>query len=120
MKQFNYCPYGNFDVCVKRNNGKYTQLYRLETMREAEEYVFDRKRQHPNLTFKIINKIDEHKAKEFYRNLLGTIHSTGNIGIMSEYLVADHMDMSVERARDMLWACVKFGITDRQGGGFVV
>lgn len=64
--------------------------------------------------------IKESQAKEFYRDLLGTIHSTGNIGIMSEYLVADHMGITPERARDMLWACVKYGITERQGGGFVV
>lgn len=120
MKQFNYCPSGNFDVLIKRNDGRFTPVYKLETMREAEEYVINRKRLYPNLTFKIVNKIDKGKAKEFYRDLLETIHSNGNTCIMSEYLVADHMGMTPERARDMLWACVKYGITERQGGGFVV
>lgn len=120
MKQFDYSPSGNFDVCIKRKDGNYTPVYRLETMREAEEYAVSRKNLYPNLQFKIINRINEGKAKEFFRDLLGTIHSTGNIGIMSEYLVADHMGISPERARDMLWACVKYNITERQGGGFVV
>ena len=41
-------------------------------------------------------------------------------GIMSAELIADHMEISVETASELLFACIKYGITERQGGGYVV
>ena len=68
--------------------------------------------------------ITEKMAKAFWRDLMGTLWGNPDCktthGIMSPYLVADHMHMEEERAEEFLWSCIKYGITERQGGGFVV
>lgn len=67
--------------------------------------------------------ITKQMAKEFYRDLCGTVYGDANIhnqGIMNEYLIADHMKMSVERAFDFMQACCKYGITEKQGGMWVI
>lgn len=67
--------------------------------------------------------ITKEMAKEFYRDLCGTVYGNANAtcgGIMSEELIADHMKISVDRAREFLWACANYGITERQGGAWVV
>lgn len=67
--------------------------------------------------------ITKAQAKEFYRDLCGTVYGnadTNSQGIMSAALIADHMKMPIEKANDFLWACAKYGITERQGGGWVV
>lgn len=70
------------------------------------------------------NIITEGMAREFWRDLMGTLWHDSECksthGIMSAELVADHMDISEEKATELLWACVVYGITDRQNGGFVV
>lgn len=116
-----YCENGNFKVQYFNTvTNKWITLWKSETELEANDRLCFYKERWGDVEWIVRNLITESKAQEFYRDLLGTIHSTGNIGIMSEHLIADHMEMSVERARDMLWACVKYGITERQGGGFVV
>ena len=70
-----------------------------------------------------MNTITKAQAAEFYRDLCGTVygdarHSGG--GIMSEALIAEHMGISEERASEFLWACARYGITERQGGAWVV
>lgn len=70
-----------------------------------------------------VNFVSEQQAKEFYRDLCGTVYGDCNKnsqGIMSVEMIADHMKMSVERANDFLWACARYGITERQGGAWVV
>ena len=67
--------------------------------------------------------ITQKMAKEFYRDLCGTVYGDANKtagGIMSAELIADHMRISVEKATEFLWACAKYGITERQGGAWVV
>lgn len=68
-------------------------------------------------------KITKEMAREFYRDLCGTVYGDENKtcgGIMSAGLIADHMRMSIEATNDFLWACARYGITERQGGAWVV
>lgn len=67
--------------------------------------------------------ITEKMAREFYRDLCGTVYGDANKtaqGIMSAELIADHMKISVEKANEYLDACRRYGITERQGGAWVV
>lgn len=67
--------------------------------------------------------ITKAQANEFYRDLCGTVYGDPKQkcgGIMSEALIADHMGISEERASEFLWACARHGITERQGGAWVV
>jgi len=70
------------------------------------------------------NQITKSMAKEFYRDLRGSMRfdpdSTATHGIVSPALAADHLCIDEATASAYLWACVKYEITDRQGGGFVV
>lgn len=69
------------------------------------------------------NNITEQMAKEFYRDLCGTVYgdSTKNSqGIMSIGLIADHMKISIEKANDFCNAMIKYGVTERQNGMIVV
>ena len=62
-------------------------------------------------------------AREFYRDLCGTVYGnadTNSQGIMSSALIADHMKMSIEKVNEFLDACRRYGITERQGGAWVV
>ena len=63
------------------------------------------------------------QASEFYRDLCGTVYGDPKKkcgGIMGEALIADYMGISEERASEFLWACARYGITERQGGAWVV
>lgn len=66
----------------------------------------------------------EEKARAFWRDLMGTLwgdpDTKSTRGIMSAELIADHMEISVETASELLFACIRYGITERQGGGYVV
>lgn len=65
----------------------------------------------------------KNQVREFWRDLMGTLWGdadTTTHGIMSAALIADHMGMTEEVAEKWLWEAVKYGYTDRQGGGFVV
>ena len=67
--------------------------------------------------------ITKAQAKEFYRDLCGTVYGDANKscgGIMSEKLIAEHLKISEQQATEMLWACARYGITERQGGAWVV
>lgn len=68
--------------------------------------------------------ITEAKAKAFWRDLMGTLwgdsETKSTHGIMSVELIADHMGISVETASEFLFACIRYNITERQGGGYVV
>ena len=67
--------------------------------------------------------ITEGAAKEFYRDLCGSIYGDANKtaqGIMSSELIADHMRIPVWKAEAFLNACRNYGITERQGGAWVV
>lgn len=67
--------------------------------------------------------ITEKQAKEFYRDLCGTVYGDCNKtsqGVMSEKLIADHMKITVEESIDFCNAMIKYGITERQSGMIVV
>lgn len=67
--------------------------------------------------------IGEKAAKEFMRDLRGTVYgdcNKANQGVMSTGLIADHMRMSVSETQKFLDMCIKYGITERQGGLYVV
>lgn len=63
-------------------------------------------------------------AREFWRDLMGTLWGDSECrtthGTMSAELIAQHMRCSVEDATRFMWACVKFGYSDRANGAFVV
>ena len=68
-------------------------------------------------------KITKAQANEFYRDLCGTVYGDPKKkcgGIMSEALIADHMGIDEELAHAYLRACAEYGITERQGGAWVV
>ena len=68
-------------------------------------------------------KITKEMAKEFYRDLCGTVYKGSKItcgGVMSIEAIADHMEISVERATEFCSAMIKYGITEKQGGMIVV
>lgn len=68
--------------------------------------------------------ITKEMAMEFWRDLMGTLWGDSECkathGIMSVALIADHMRTTTERAERFLFACRKYGITERQGGAWVV
>lgn len=68
-------------------------------------------------------RINEQQAKEFYRDLCGTVYGDVNKnsgGVMSIGLIADHMRISIEKANLYCDAMIKCGITERQNGMIVV
>lgn len=69
------------------------------------------------------DRITEEMAKEFYRDLCGTVYKDSTktcCGVMPVELIADHMDIDVERAKEFCTAMIKYGITERQNGMIVV
>lgn len=66
--------------------------------------------------------VSKPSAREFYEELClaanGDRTKTGG-GIMSEELIADHLGISEYLATEYLWACARYGITERQGGAWV-
>ena len=69
------------------------------------------------------NIISKKQAKEFYRDLCGTVYGDANKncqGIMSIGLIADHMKISITRAELFCNAMIKHDITERQNGMIVV
>ena len=68
-------------------------------------------------------KITKEMAKEFYRDLCGTVYEDCNKnsgGVMSIELIAEHMNISAERAMEFCTAMLAYGITERQSGMIVV
>jgi 5'-3' exonuclease len=67
--------------------------------------------------------ITKENAKEFYRDLCGTVYGDSNKvcqGVMSIGLIADRMKISVEKANMFCNAMIKYRITERQNGMIVV
>ena len=68
-------------------------------------------------------EITEDMAKEFYRDLCGTVYGDSNknsCGVMSVELIAGHMKIGLERAKDFCNAMIYYGVTERQNGMIVV
>lgn len=67
--------------------------------------------------------ITKDQARAFYRDLCGTVYGDRNKtcqGIMSADLIGEHMGLTEKRAKEYCEAMVEHGITERQGGGYVV
>ena len=68
-------------------------------------------------------EITKGQAKEFYRDLCGTVYGDSNKvcqGVMSVGLIADHMKISIEKANRFCDAMIKHHITERQNRMIVV
>lgn len=69
------------------------------------------------------NLVTREQAKEFYRDLCGTVYGDSNKncqGIMSEALIADHMGINLIKANLFCNAMIKYGITERSNGMIIV
>lgn len=67
--------------------------------------------------------ITKEQAKEFYRDLCGTIYGNSNVnsqGTMTVELIAEHMDIDIPKANFFCDAMIKYKITERQNGMIVV
>ena len=68
-------------------------------------------------------KVTKQQAKEFYNKLCVTVYGNKNkncCGIMPVALIADHMEVSIEKANLYCNAMVKHGITERANGMIIV
>ena len=61
-------------------------------------------------------------AARFYEELCRRTNGNGNVsrGVMPVWLIADHMGITEKRAVDFLLVCARYGITEKQGGCWVV
>lgn len=71
-----------------------------------------------------IEKIKEEQGFGFWADLMGTIYC-GNwrgqtSGIMSAERIAEILGITTETAEAFLRECYQLGLTERQGGGWVV
>ena len=67
--------------------------------------------------------ITESQAKEFYRDLCGTVYGNSNKncqGVMNIPMIAQHMNIDIDEAEELCNAMIKFGITEKQSGMIVV
>ena len=67
--------------------------------------------------------ITESQAKEFYRDLCGTVYgdsSKNSQGIMNIPMIAQHMKISIDKAEEFCNAMIKYGVTEIQSGMIVV
>lgn len=60
--------------------------------------------------------IKESQAREFKRDLMGTLHRDS--GRVSEYTVSCRMVISLEEAREFLRACVRYGFMRKVPSGY--
>ena len=66
----------------------------------------------------------EYICNRFWRELMNKLWHDPDCrsthGIMSAALIADHMELAESYTKSLLDSCVHYGITERQGGGYVV
>lgn len=70
-----------------------------------------------------MENITKEQAKEFYRDLCGTVYGNANKtcqGIMTVGLIADHMKISFEKAKEFCDAMIRYGITQKSNGMIIV
>lgn len=98
----------------------------FDTLREAEEYAEKKRKHFANYNFWVVGCITEEQAREFWRDLMGTLwhdpDTKATHGIMGVELIADYMNISIGKAVDFLRRCahddLKF--TKRKGDGWIV
>ena len=90
------------------------------TMEEAVRI----KNKNPGFRFEIEDAISDEKGRNFWRDAMGTIwgepdrsYSTTAISTVD---FAERMKMPKERILPYLYKCTTLGLTDRQGGGWVI
>lgn len=69
------------------------------------------------------NPITKSQAENFYKDLCDTVYGNPNKnsqGIMNIPMIAQHMEISTDRAEEFCNAMIKFGITEKQNGMIVV
>ena len=94
----------------------------------TEEMITEWKAAYGDFNEEVLKKmeelaISEGMAKEFYRDLCGTVYGDDTItcgGIMNEAKIAEIMSITLEEAERFCNAMIKYGITERQGGMFVI
>ena len=67
--------------------------------------------------------ITKSQAQEFYQNLCKTVYGDKNKncqGTMNIPGIAHHMEISIERAEEFCNAMIVYGITEKQGGMYVI
>jgi hypothetical protein len=67
--------------------------------------------------------IMEGQAREFYRDLCETVYGNADKncqGVMSVEMIAVRMGLSTETTQKYCDAMISYGITEKQGGGYVV
>lgn len=67
--------------------------------------------------------ISKLQAISFMKDVRGTVYGNPNKecgGIMSTEHVAELMGITAEEASEFLWAAVRYELSDRQGGAFVI
>lgn len=67
--------------------------------------------------------ITKTQANEFYNKLCEKVYGNANKtqqGIMSVGLIADHMEITVEKAKELCNAMIRYGITERSNGMIIV
>ena len=71
-----------------------------------------------------LEEITKEKATAFWRDLKGIYwHNPDRKGTgatVYQWAVAERMDITEGKANAFLWACIEYGLTDRQGGGFAI
>lgn len=68
-------------------------------------------------------QITQAQAREFYRDLCGTVYGNANKtsqGIMPVTLIAKHMNITLAKAAEFCDAMIMYGITERQNGMVVI
>lgn len=71
----------------------------------------------------VMEMITEEMAISFYHDLCGTYNGNANKtcqGIASAEHIAETMQISEERAMEFCNAMIQYGITERQGGAYVI
>lgn len=67
--------------------------------------------------------ITKEMASTFYHDLCATYNGNANKtcqGIASAEHIADMMNMTTDMATEFCHSMLKYGITERQGGGYVI
>ena len=115
-----------FEIYVRMPKNNPSEPYLLagfETKKETQDYLDYVKEKYPKT--KLIVKehlIPEKRARAFWKDLMGTLgyDTKSTHGIMSTEMIAERMNIEAPKANMFLLGCQEYGITERQGGGWVV
>ena len=70
-----------------------------------------------------LSKISADKAKEFYKILCFIYNHDENCtgqGIATAEHIAENLNLDMDTTRELCSAMIYYGITERQGGGYVI